>query len=189
VTLAFSIPTLTTERLILRAPCEADVPAIYAFGAGSRSAFLGGPLDRFTLWRGFLANIGLWALRGYGFYSVDTRAGEFVGRVGVIRHEGWPEAELAWHLFDGFEGRGFAFEAAQAAQADYHARISPAPLISMIDPGNTRSQALARRLGARLERTDAGDGKPVEIHRHTPPRVETQARPLQDATKTPEPSL
>ena len=103
MSLPFAIPSLTSERLILRAPREQDFDAMLAFNASPRAGFIGGEAPRQQVWRGLLANIGHWALRGYGFFSVDTHAGEFVGRVGVINHDGWPEPELAWHLFDGAE--------------------------------------------------------------------------------------
>lgn len=160
------IPTLQTLRLTLRAPREADFPAMLAFNDSPRSAFVGGGRDRQWVWRGLLANIGHWALRGFGFYSVDNRQGDFVGRVGVICHDGWDEPELAWHLFDGHEGTGYAAEAALAARADYHARISARPLISYVDVANTRSQALAQRLGAACERTVSDDAKPYHVYRH-----------------------
>jgi RimJ/RimL family protein N-acetyltransferase len=164
-----TIPTLTTARLVLRAPREQDFPAMLAFNDSARSVFVGGQAERRWVWRGLLANIGHWALRGYGFYSVDTQAGEFVGRVGVIYHDGWDAPELAWHLFDGFEGRGYAFEAAVAARADYHARISATPLISYIDVANRRSEALVQRLGAVIERTLNDDKGHHHIYRHPVP--------------------
>lgn len=168
-----SVPVLATGRLILREPREADFAAQLAFNASSRTQFLGGPLERRWVWRGLLANIGHWVLRGYGFFSVETKAGEFIGRIGVIFHDGWPEPELAWHLFDGFEGKGYAAEAALAAKADYHARISAKPLISMIDEGNLRSRALALRLGAVCESSEMGLDSTCHIFRHSGP----EARP------------
>lgn len=167
-----SIPTLTTARLVLREPQEADFAALLAFSDSPRAAMIGGGgAPRQQVWRGFLANIGHWALRGYGFYSVDNRAGDFIGRVGVICHDGWPEPELAWHLFDGAEGKGYAYEAAQAARVDYHRRLSSAPLISMISPANARSIALATRLGARFERAEPGIEKPYHVYRHPAPEA------------------
>jgi RimJ/RimL family protein N-acetyltransferase len=166
MTLPFHIPTLTTARLTLRPPREGDFAAMLAFSDGPRSHFIGGGVARKWVWRSLLANIGHWALRGYGFYSVDTRAGDFIGRIGVIFHDTWPEPELAWHLFDGHEGHGYAQEAAMAAKADYHARISPAPVISMIDVPNTRSEALALRLGATRESTNADPDGDYHIYRH-----------------------
>lgn len=171
MTLAFPVPTLETARLVLRAPRVEDFDAMLAFNASPRSAFVGGGAERQAIWRGLLANIGHWALRGYGFYSVDTRASDFVGRVGVIFHDGWDEPELAWHLFDGFEGKGYATEAARAARADYHARISARPPISYIDVRNTRSEALARRLGATIERTLNDAKGHHHVYRHPGPEV------------------
>ena len=114
---AIDIPALTTERLILRGPKESDFETIHAFMGSPRSAFVGGPvLDRFATWRAFLAVLGHWALRGYGFFTLEHReTGKLVGRVGVVCHETWPEPELGWHLFEGFEGQGYAYEAATAA--------------------------------------------------------------------------
>jgi RimJ/RimL family protein N-acetyltransferase len=77
--------------------------------------------------------------------------------------------ELAWHLFDGHEGQGYAQEAALAARADYHARFkAPAP-ISYVDVANTRSEALALRLGARREATVADPEGDYHIYRHPAP--------------------
>lgn len=165
------IPTLTTDRLTLRPPREDDFPAMLTFNDSPRSSFVGGGGDRQKVWRTHLANIGHWALRGYGLYSVDTREGGFIGRVGVIYHDGWDEPELGWHLFDGFEGKGYAYEAALAARADYHARISPKPPISYIDVTNTRSQALAIRLGAVIERTLNDDKGHDHVFRHPAPEA------------------
>lgn len=162
------IPVLSTRRLTLREPREADFPTMLAFNDSPRSQFVGGAKERRWIWRGLLANIGHWALRGYGFYSVDTMSGDFIGRIGVIFHDGWPEPELAWHLFDGFEGQGYAAEAALAAKSDYHARISATPLISMIDVANSRSVALARRLGAVRESTRPDADGDYHIYRHLP---------------------
>lgn len=170
MTLPFHIPVLTTERLVLRAPREADFDAMLAFFQGTRAQFLSA-VDRRGVWLYLLAGIGHWALRGFGFYSVDTKDGAFIGRIGVIYHDGWPEPELAWHLFDGFEGKGYAAEAALAARADYHARVSPAPLISMIAPENDRSIRLATRLGATFERADPGQTRPYHTYRHPAPQV------------------
>jgi RimJ/RimL family protein N-acetyltransferase len=163
------IPTLQTERLTLRPPREADFATMLAFNESPRNAFVGGKLERQWVWRGLLANVGLWALRGYGFFSVDTKSGDYVGRVGVIFHDGWDEPELAWHLYDGFEGRGYAHEAALAARADYHARILAKPPISYIDVANSRSEALAKRLGAVRESTVTDPDGDYHIYRHPSP--------------------
>ena len=167
-----TIPVIQTERLVLREPREADFPAMLAFNDSPRAAFVGGGAPRQQVWRGLLANIGLWALRGHGFFSVDTKAGDFIGRIGVLFHDGWDEPELGWHLFDGCEGQGYCVEAARAARADYHARLSAKPLISYIDPANPKSEAVARRLGAVAERETVFFDKTINVWRHPHPEVQ-----------------
>lgn len=162
---------LQTERLILRQPQESDLEAMLAFNDSPRAAFLGGRSAPDVVRAKYEANVSLWAKRDYGFYSVDTQAGDFIGRIGVIYHDGWPEPELAWHLYDGFEGQGFAQEAALAAKADYHARISEKPLISLIDPANHRSAALATRLGATAEGAFHLAGHDCTVYRHRGPQA------------------
>lgn len=166
-----TIPVIQTDRLVLREPREADFPAMLAFNDSPRSIFVGGGRDRQWVWRGLLANLGHWVLRGYGLFSVETKAGDFIGRIGMIFHDGWDEPELGWHLFDGFEGRGYGVEAARAARDDYHARITAHPPISYIDPANPRSEALARRLGAAPERQATVFGTLITIWRHPAPEV------------------
>ena len=171
MTLPFAIPTLETERLILREPRESDAAALADFLSGAGSRFLGGPWPRSDGWWSVLEAIGHWALRGHGFWSVETRAGDFIGRVGVNLNEGWLEPELGWHLFDGFEGKGYAAEAALAARGHAYRVLGLGPLISMLAPENSRSIALARRLGATFERADPGTVKPFHVYRHPGPEA------------------
>lgn len=167
MTLPFHIPVLETERLILRAPCGADLPAIIAFRASDRTAFIGGPKDAMQVWDGFLQQIGHWALRGYGWWIIEHRAsGTVAGRTGVAFDADVPEPELGWHIFDGFEGQGYAFEAALAARRHAQTVMGLGPVISMIHPENVRSRALAKRLGAAFEAMGEIDGQVCEIWRH-----------------------
>ncbi|TAG18949.1 MAG: N-acetyltransferase, partial [Rhodobacterales bacterium] len=52
---------------------------------------------------------------------------------------------------------------------DYHARISAQPPISYIDVTNTRSEALAQRLGAVRERSVADPEGDYHVYRHPAP--------------------
>ena len=133
-----------------------------------RTRFLGGPSDINATWRLFLADIGHWSLRGYGLFSIDlTATGDVVGRAGVIFHHHNDEPELAWHLFQGFEGRGYATEAALAARDWYYATTGNGPLMSWINVANFASQSVARRLGATVERPHTTkSGHVGEIWRH-----------------------
>lgn len=62
------------------------------------------------------------------------------------------EIELAWTLRPPFWGRGLATEGAQAALETVSVHLEPPRVISIIDPGNERSMAVARRLGMRDSR-------------------------------------
>ncbi|MFT5001070.1 MAG: RimJ/RimL family protein N-acetyltransferase, partial [Planctomycetota bacterium] len=88
------------------------------------------------------------------------------GYVGLVNYEGWDEPELGWNMFEGFEGKGYAYEAAIAAR-DYAAQhFDLDGVISYIDPQNTRSLALAARLGATFEREGPLMGHVCHIYRH-----------------------
>ena len=164
---ALAIPVIETERLTLRGPREADFEAFAAFGASARSAWVGGPFPRLRSWTGFLATFGHWALRGYGMWMLEDRTGgQTAGRVGMIYNDGWDEPELGWQLFDGFEGKGLAFEAAHAARNHAARHFGLDGVISYIDPANTRSVALAHRMGAARERDGTVAGKPCDVYRH-----------------------
>jgi RimJ/RimL family protein N-acetyltransferase len=90
----------------------------------------------------------------------------------VIFPQGTPEPELAWGLFDGFEGHGYAQEAALAARDHARTAIGLGPLASFIEPENTRSIALAKRLGAWFGGVFEEDGKTLHIYRHPMPEAQ-----------------
>ena len=143
------IPTLTTERLTLRAPRLDDFEPFAAFYAGPRSGFVGGPLTRERAWRVLAQEAGHWHLMGFGRWIVtETPSGRPVGVVGLWHPEGFPERELGWDLFDGFEGRGYATEAARVARSHAYETLGWTTLISLVAEGNDASAAVARRLGA-----------------------------------------
>ncbi|MQQ08626.1 GNAT family N-acetyltransferase [Epibacterium sp. SM1979] len=171
--LVLSIPTLTSERLVLRPPVKGDFENVAAFFADSeRSWGFGGPLGRNEAWRWFASMIGHWALRGFGWWMVDTRDGQPAGFVGLWEPEGWPEPELGWVMFPGTEGKGYAFEAATEARRYAYDVLGFETLSSNIIPGNTRSIALAKRLGAHYERSYENVTHGTEwVYRHPAPEA------------------
>ncbi|SNR65859.1 GNAT family N-acetyltransferase [Puniceibacterium sediminis] len=165
-----NIQPIKTDRLILRTPQESDFDAAAAFNTSDRTTYVGGKITQeWDQWRGFMGSIGHWVLRGYGFFTVTLHDGTRVGRVGVINHRMWPEPELGWHLYDGFEGCGYATEAARAARTWAHTEHGLGPLISQIHPDNHASAAVAKRLGATLEAESTLLGDPCHIYRHPAP--------------------
>lgn len=161
-------PTLTTQRLILRGPQKDDLPAFTRFMTKAPSMEAQGEtVSAEQAWFGFLTGIGHWQWHGFGFFMVvERQTGQPVGRVGLIQHSNWPQVELAWHLFEGAEGKGYATEAARAVRTWAARDLGFDRLHSYIDRENTRSQGVARRLGAVTDGTPPPHEPDAEIWVH-----------------------
>lgn len=143
------IPTIETANLILRAPNATDLGAYTEFCLSDRSAGVGGPFTAGDAFHKLSAIIGHWSLRGYGRWIVaDKQTNLPLGIVGPYFPVNWPEPEIAWTVFAAAEGRGVAYEAAQAARAYVYDTLGWESVISCTPTDNTRSIALAKRMGA-----------------------------------------
>lgn len=154
VSLSGAVPVLETERLRLRAPNVSDWPLWRAFAETDRARFLRAEdHDDAAAWRSFGHVIGHWVLRGYGGFVITAKGDDTaMGMVGPWYPEGWPEREIGWTLWSqATEGQGFATEAALAARRYAFDVLNWSEAVSYIDQGNTRSIALAERLGAALD--------------------------------------
>jgi RimJ/RimL family protein N-acetyltransferase len=146
------ISVIETDRLRLRPLTGADFEIEAEFYASDRSAYVGGPVPRDQAWKIFAALLGHWVIRGYGFWGIEEKStGIYCGRAGLWFPEGWPEREVAWALMAHAEGRGIAYEAAKAARNFAYTSLGWTTAISLIDPANTRSVALAQKLGATFD--------------------------------------
>lgn len=164
------IPTLRTERLILRGPSMGDLPGITAFMTSDRAQFVGGPLDADKIWPALCANAGQWHLRGYGIWQIERQSdGALIGRAGIYHPADWPEPELTWALYDAiFEGQGYASEAATAAR-DMAQQFGLTRLASHVADENAASVAVAKRLGAKDEGLHDTPVGPMRRFRHPAP--------------------
>ncbi len=163
-----SAPVLTTERLVLRGPERGDLADFTRFMTSAPSMIaLAETVTPEQAWFGFLTGIGHWQWHGFGFFIVaEKQTGNQVGRVGLLRHSNWPETELAWHLYEGAEGKGFATEAAFAVRSWAANDLRLGILHSFIDRHNARSQAVARRLGAVCNGMPAAHDAECEVWVH-----------------------
>jgi len=167
-------PTLETERLILRGPEKRDAEPVIAFLCDQeRAAGFGASPDRHDAWRWFGLMVGHWHIHGYGYFVIEDKAsGQAAGICGIWNPDGWPEPELGWVVFDGFEGKGIAYEAALRAREWAYSPdgLGFTTLTSNIVPSNARSIALAERLGAWAERTyhNVSMGEDI-LYRHPGP--------------------
>ena len=118
MTAAFTLPTLETERLILRLPRMSDMSDYVAYKASERSKFTGGPIEAGKSSMYFASIAGQWLLRGYGLFMATTKADPdvVVGGFGVFHPlMNQEEPEFGWTLYDAaFEGKGYVTEAMRA---------------------------------------------------------------------------
>ena len=164
-------PVLKTQNLILRGPKKVDIePTIDFLQNEQRSVFFGALANRGDAWRWFALNIGHWHLHGFGYFTIVAEGEEIAGLCGVWFPEGWPEPELGWVVFDDFEGKGIAFEAAQAVRSWAYSKLGFTTITSNIVPKNKRSIALAKRLNATYEKEYHNDNMgQVYMYRHPYP--------------------
>ncbi len=167
------IPTLTTERLILRPFRSGDLDAHAAMNADPRiMQYIGEVQDRAAAFRAMCAFMGHWHLRGYGPWAVEERAtGAFVGRAGLTRFEPWTDVEVGYALVPAAWGRGYAGEVAARSLRYAHEIVGARGVTSHVVAGNEAAVRVAERLGARYA-YDAGErvkGTPVRVYVYPDP--------------------
>lgn len=111
-----------------------------------------------------------------GWWAVEVSgSGVVAGTVAVLPIEqvagdraevtttGASALEVAWHLHPDSQGRGYATEAARGVLDRAHAH-GAAEVLALVDPANTASLAVARRLGLQPRGlSDRYYGKPLEV--------------------------
>ena len=165
--------TLRTERLTLRRPAARDWPAWRAFFESERSRAHGGPRELGQSWRRFAGTLGHWEFHGFGLWAVTLTGDDTaLGLIGGFYPADWPEKEIGWMILSAdAEGKGIAHEAATAAIDHAYTVWNWPTAVSYISHDNTRSIALAERLGARLD-ADAPNPRPDSpclVYRHPNP--------------------
>jgi RimJ/RimL family protein N-acetyltransferase len=155
---------IETERLTLRRLTVNDLDELMALHAHPEIVRFMGPPDRHNAeWLGGVDED--WREWGYGRIALtDRNTGMLLGRTGIKFLHQFRETELGWILRREAWGRGYAIEAAQAC-ADWAFRNFEIPyLVSLIEPGNVRSIAVARRLGMTPLRDDTLFDRPMTVH-------------------------
>ena len=180
---------LHTDRLRLRVPDVRDADGLYGlFADPDVMRGLGkDPISTLEEARTMIEEgIGGWRTDGLGPFIVETAAPtdrRVVGQAGLMVFDtrGWTpstwadagshaQPELGWALIRAHWGHGYATEAAAAILDWACQRRSIGRLVSLISPGNVRSESVAERLGARPVETvtPADTGRPAVVWRHQP---------------------
>ncbi len=167
---AASIPVIETRRLVLRGPEPQDYPDFKATFASYRSRFMGGPLNAYETWMLYAAEIGHWAIRGYGMWMIHEReTDETCGMAGGWFPAKWPEREIAWIIWPEKTGKGYALEATHAVRKYLYEKLGWDGAVSYIDPKNLDSIRLAERLGAAKDPNAATIDGNDAVYRHPSP--------------------
>ncbi|APX12665.1 GNAT family N-acetyltransferase [Tateyamaria omphalii] len=159
------LPTLATDRLILRAPRVTDFDTYAQIACTRRGQHLGGPMTREDAWLDFSQMTSTWLLHGHGLWTIG-HAGDIAGFVVLGYEPGDQEPELGFMLTEKAEGMGIAREAAHAALTHAFQTLGWSTLVSYIDPANTRSIKLAQRLGGLPDGEITEDGETTLIYRY-----------------------
>ncbi|MFT4258872.1 GNAT family N-acetyltransferase [Microbacterium sp.] len=148
--------TLTTERLVLRAPDETDVDAITAAcqdPAIPKWTTVPSPYTREDA-EGYVRLVGEWWAEGTQAVWCVFREGELVGSIGLHRiaeHHTGGDAELGYWVAAEARGRGYLVEAARAVIDFGFADLGLARIRWRAVVGNVPSARAARALGFRYE--------------------------------------
>lgn len=172
---ALNIPTLETERLVLRAHCEADFEPMLADWQDPAVLHYihAQPLTRQDAWGRFLKNIGSWAVQGLGMWAVAEKAtGRYAGTLGIfdIRRELTPSVagmlEAGWMVSARCHGKGYATEAMRAGLAWADVAFGYRAMFCIVSPGNTASIRVAEKCGfSRWYEAELDDGSALLMHR------------------------
>ena len=98
---------------------------------------------------------------------IDRTMDRPMGMVGLLVQEvdGVTELEIGYHLLPSAWGRGYATEAAIACKEFAREHELAPSVISLIDPGNSNSQAVAKRNGMTLEKRTVHRGTDALVFR------------------------
>ncbi|MEO6300989.1 MAG: GNAT family N-acetyltransferase [Paracoccaceae bacterium] len=153
----FSVaPSLTTDRLILRALRAEDIDTLSVLWADPDvTRFIGGhALSREDTWRKALTASALWPVVGYGYWIAERKDdGRLVGQLGFadFKRDMTPsiegEPELGYVFAPDVHGTGIAREACQAAVEWADANLAHPTYAAIISPDNAPSIRLAEKLG------------------------------------------
>ncbi len=150
------IPTLRTERLVLRGFTETDLAVwnltLFADPDVTRYLPIDGPLADEDLDRALARGRAHWSDRGYGVWALeDDGTGGLAGHCGLRYLDEVRETEVYYALAKPFWGRGLGTEAAGAALGFGFDRAGLTRIVAYAVPENTSSTRVMEKLGMRKE--------------------------------------
>ncbi len=153
-----------TGRLVLRPVGWGDIAELIALKADPRvfAMMLGGVRSPQQTQEELAADIGLWARRGVGMWSV-REGGAFIGLVGIMERPDGRGLALRFALKAEARGRGLAREAASAALRFAHDH-GVARVIAVARADNFSSRMVLGSIGMREAETFLRDGHEMMVY-------------------------
>ena len=156
--LLLSSTPLETARLLLRAPREEDLDAIYALHADpvTNRFSPGGPLHSpaaaAELLQGWLAH---WRAQNFGYWAIALRERpeELIGLGGIMHRPvaGQPGLYLYFRFQPQHWGQGYASEMSRAALTLAFEQLQAPTVQAIVHPSNTPSRKTLERTGLLLK--------------------------------------
>ena len=146
------MPTLRTERLLLRPLADADVPAlhrIYNNPEVRRYLWDNQSVSTDTVREVLEQSDACFAEFGAGFFVIELgdQPGKVAGFCGFRRFEGGDQPELLYGILPEYWGEGFVTEAASAVLRHGFQECDMQFVIAATDTPNQRSVRVLQRLG------------------------------------------
>lgn len=178
--MTLDIPTIETERLILRGFTPQDFDDYVEVRIHPDNAkWLGSAQSKAQIYKHMMLVMGHWAMRGYGRFCVRRKDNDaMVGIIGALHPFDYPTPEMAYAVHPDQKGNGFAGEAVKACLKIAYQTWGWTQAISMIDPDNHASQSVARKCGATATGEIIQDrGYSLEIWQYPSPEAFFTANP------------
>jgi [ribosomal protein S5]-alanine N-acetyltransferase len=90
---------------------------------------------------------------GFGLFLVELRdSGKPVGICGLLKRDYLQDVDVGFALRESYRGKGYAFEAAQAAMRHGQEDLGISRIVAITSPDNRASMKVLRKLGLEFER-------------------------------------
>lgn len=101
---------------------------------------------------------------GYGNYTIASKAGNIkMGSCGLYDREGLDGIDIGFAFLPGYEGQGYAFEAARALRDMAFSDFGLEKISAITTKDNATSQKLLEKLGLTLSGTFTAPGSEEEL--------------------------
>lgn len=145
---------LETDRCLVRETTVKDVDAFYELYADKEITEYMEPLfedrdEEMEYAKSYIKNV--YEFYGFGMWTVvEKNLGKVIGRAGVSYREGYELPELGFMIGKAFWRCGYAYEVCYAIANYMYENYDMEELLIFIEPQNTPSISLAKKLGAIL---------------------------------------